>query len=309
SITPKVALGLEKVLNLPYSFWMNLQNNYDKEQLIQNEEADLEKKKELIKKYPYQELAQRGYVSGTEDWLEKGRELLKFFHFASLGALQKAVEADNHPILDASFRVYTRTGQIDKYSLASWVEIGKIESEKLESEKFSKTKLRSMIPVIRKLTREKNFLGTLQEVLSQCGVKLVLVHSLPKSQAAGVTYWADSETAVIQLGDRYNTIDVFWFTLFHEISHLILFTKHNILDLDIYKDDKQEKQANQWAADALIPDVDWKTFSEKNLFDENDILSFAKEQAIDPAIVVGRLQKEKLIPYTLFHELKRNVSF
>ena len=62
--------------------------------------------------------------------------------------------------------------------------------------------------------------------------------------------------------------------------------------------DAVEAEANEWAARSLLPSSAWQRFLAANAYRSEDaIRSFAAEQEIAPAIIVGRLQHEKLLPW------------
>ena len=54
----------------------------------------------------------------------------------------------------------------------------------------------------------------------------------------------------------------------------------------------------------VIPSKQYNHFITQKKFSKTAVMSFANEIGIDPGIVVGRLQKEKLITYKMLNELK-----
>ena len=95
----------------------------------------------------------------------------------------------------------------------------------------------------------------------------------------------------------------------HELSHLLDSYNSNVsyIDNDIACEpkNKTEEKANKTARDTLIPPDRFKLFVKENkpYFPRNVVISFAKELGIHSSIVVGRLQYEKLIPYTNLRNL------
>ena len=98
--------------------------------------------------------------------------------------------------------------------------------------------------------------------------------------------------------------DVFWFSLFHEIGHLVNgdLISNNFIDFMESKSDMEDK-ADDFAMDKLIDREAYKKFISKEKITENELINFAKEQKVQPFIVVGRLQKDKG-DYRLFYKLK-----
>jgi Zn-dependent peptidase ImmA (M78 family) len=71
----------------------------------------------------------------------------------------------------------------------------------------------------------------------------------------------------------------------------------------------EEEEANTFAANILIPASAWETFVAGNDFEESAITAFAAELDIAPGIVVGRLQREKLLPYNRGTSLFRKLTW
>jgi transcriptional regulator with XRE-family HTH domain len=115
---------------------------------------------------------------------------------------------------------------------------------------------------------------------------------------SGITKWFGPGRALVMLSFRYKSNDHFWFTLFHELAHL-LFHGKKLLFLEGWEDGlqmEQEAEADAWASNILIPANETKDL--KILGDDSvKITEFACRLGIAPGIVVGRLQREGLIPW------------
>ena len=98
--------------------------------------------------------------------------------------------------------------------------------------------------------------------------------------------------------------DEFWFTLFHEIGHLINgdIVSTQFIDYADSKSDIEDK-ADEFARKTLINEEAYETFINKKELTEENIIKFAEEQEIKPFIIVGRIQKERN-DYALFYNLK-----
>lgn len=97
------------------------------------------------------------------------------------------------------------------------------------------------------------------------------------------------------VNDRRLYSDTFWFTLFHEIGHIING------DYGVTFEDEQEnleEAADKYAEDKLIPPEEYEIFLKRNRFREEDIRVFAERIDRDPGIVLGRLQNDHIIPFS-----------
>ena len=67
----------------------------------------------------------------------------------------------------------------------------------------------------------------------------------------------------------------------------------------------QRKRADKFASDILIPMAAWKKFIAGDFRKKSVVIKFADDIGVSPAIVVGRLQHEKLLPYSHMNDLRR----
>ena len=110
----------------------------------------------------------------------------------------------------------------------------------------------------------------------------------------------DGNKIVVGLTARGKDADKFWFSLFHELAHIAL---GHISQINATSED-DEKAADQWAGDALITAGDFERFKSAGDYSERSVLHFAQEQGIAPGIVVGRMQLERMIKYSMLNNLK-----
>lgn len=296
-ITPETAIQLEKVVSVPASIWTNLEAEYRLIKAKDEESVSIEKETELLPKFPYLELKKQGMVQATRDKLKKVSELRKFFGVSSLKNLNIVEE------YNPAFRLATNA-KASKESIASWLRTGSVLSEKRDVAKFSKSKLINIIPLIRSLTLEADpniFLASLTTHLADCGVALVIVPHFPKTYVTGATFWKSPNKAVVMMSLRGSWGDVFWFSLFHEIGHIILHDKRSVFIEGNAKNanyNAQELEADKFASSHLIPDKEFTEFLNNLLFTKESIESFSRKIGIHPGVVTGRLQHNKLLPYT-----------
>lgn len=305
-LTHQTALKLETVLGIPARFWNNLESLYQEDLARIKQEFELEEEIEIVSLIPFNEMAKNGWIKTTRNAHEKVIELRKFFKVASLNQLT------NIRKLNTIFRKLDY-GKASDYALSAWIQKGIIESQLIETETFNKTKLKSILLELRSLTNEPPELlkKELVSMLSSCGIALVFLPHLKRTYAHGATIWSTKNKAVIVLSLRGKDADRFWFSLFHEIGHLILHKKEDIF---IHYDDpkmqnKLESEADKFSSDLLIPKDDYQYFISAHDFSSSAVESFAQKISISAGIVVGRLQHDKYIPYTHLNMLKIKYSW
>lgn len=148
------------------------------------------------------------------------------------------------------------------------------------------------------------------EFLAERGIALVVEPHLPPTRLDGAAMLGRSGAPVIGLTLREDRLDNFWFTLMHELVHAWkhLNSTHSraIADENIEKAnpkaDPIEREANDLAAEILIPRADWRRSRAHLSPTQQSILQFAREMQISPAIVAGKIRYERQ-NYALFSKL------
>ncbi len=110
----------------------------------------------------------------------------------------------------------------------------------------------------------------------------------------------DGNKIVVGLTARGKDADKFWFSLFHELAHIIL--GHVCQPNGTSEDD--EKAADKLSRDTLIAPEDFEAFKRNRDYSQSGVLQFANAQGITPGIVVGRMQLEGMIKYRMLNNLK-----
>ena len=139
-----------------------------------------------------------------------------------------------------------------------------------------------------------------QRFLAEKGIALVVLPALPKTKLDGAAMRDTEGAPIIGVTARFDRLDNFWFTLMHELVHA---WKHlpkwdvAITDERVEEgnddDDAKEAEANRLARDMFIPRMHWKR-SEAFLHpSEETVRALADRLHICPAIVAGRIRREK----------------
>lgn len=293
-LTTDVAIRLETVLGVPAQFWIRLEAVYREKLLKHEAEANLESNIEIARQFPYSEMAHYGWVPATRKASEKAENLRRYFEVVDLKLL------GDQQITKIACRRLAVTKKSD-LALMAWAQEAKLLARDIETEPVNIKKLEAEIPAIREYTREvpSAFAEDLTARLAACGIALVYLPSLKGSFLHGATF-TDGKKIVTGITARGADADRFWFSLFHEMAHIILGHINKTSGLT----DEDEKAADKWAGDVLIPANEYETFKRRGEFYEKAILDFADEQSIAPGIVVGRLQKDGMIDHNRLNHLK-----
>lgn len=138
------------------------------------------------------------------------------------------------------------------------------------------------------------------------GIVFLWEDSIPSMKLDGAVFSLPSGQIVIALSLRYARLDHFWFTLMHELAHVVLHAnqldKPILDDFDAVSESLIEQQADRLASDSLIPRNEWRSCPARYTNSADDIVSFAERLGISSQCVAGRLQRE-LGRYDLFSEI------
>jgi HTH-type transcriptional regulator/antitoxin HigA len=167
---------------------------------------------------------------------------------------------------------------------------------------YNERVLKDSIPLIRELTYEapENFYEVLKEILWKAGVVLVAVKNPKNTSVHGATRWF-GRNPLIQLSIHGRNADIMWFSLFHEIGHILLHGKREVfISFSKVQTNQREQEADEFATEALLPLTAFDEFEKRGNFTLKAVRAFAASIKISPDIIMGRLEHDKLVPYSQF---------
>jgi HTH-type transcriptional regulator / antitoxin HigA len=305
AITPETALQLERTLGVPAYLWTSLEADFRIIKARQAEGAALEKEIPLLREVPYSDLTAKGYIKKVSDKCHQVRECQAFYGVASL------TNIDRVNAYGAAFR-HSRARRASFLALAAWIRCAEVEAAKRETPPFQKAMLKARLEEIRRLTLvpPEDSIERLGASLFESGVNFILLPHLAKTSAHGAILWPDPKHPVLVLSTRGKWADLFWFSLFHELGHILLHGNKEIIDEESGEADEKELAADRFASDRLIPAVPYERFLARAKFDAAAISFFAAEIGIHPGILIGRLQHDRKLPFkTLLNEMRPRLDW
>lgn len=294
-LEPSVALLLESVLGIPASFWNNLEAIYQEQLARVKAENEMEKELELVSLFPYSKMANNGWVFKTKSRKEKLINLRSYFEVGKLSAL------DDLCIPGIAYRKVGESSKSD-YALAAWTQKAKLVARGIEASSINIKKLERKLSEIRAFTLmdPNEFYPKLREILLDCGIVLVVLPHIGGSFLHGASF-VDGKHIVLGLTVRGKDADKFWFSLFHEICHIV---DGHIYNLSPATSEEEEKKADEFSKDTLINTEDFQDFILSSNFTKSEIIKFSQKVGIHPGIVLGRLQNEGFVEFSKYHDLK-----
>lgn len=305
-ISADIAVKLSTVIGSSADFWLSLEDSYKiyKASLAQKKQAEREVNSDAYNKIPYSELVKMGWIKPTGNSVEKVLNLYGFLNITSLDLVLKTQSV--------AFRK-TDDERVNDYAVAVWLQKGENDVKQMRfdadySERKLKDSFSELLDIAYKMP--KDFFKKTVDVLAECGVILIAEKYLKGTYINGATRWIGNNP-VIQLSDRGKSDDRVWFTLFHEIGHILKHgKKEQFLNMDKNDKSKKEKEADDFASETLINHVTYESFLKKcnNGISKEKIVSFSDEHKISPSILVGRLKYDRIVEYSMFSEIHRKVK-
>lgn len=307
AITPETAIQLERSLGISATTWLGLESRYREAQARERDLAELEGHVDWLRRFPVKDLVARGILNRESRGPQRAAELLSFF-----GVSNPAGWEQYWGQVAASYRMSERL-KVSPYAVAVWLREAEHKVVDRELPEYSADRLRYLVPELRSFTRASAIAGAIgltQDLLESAGVGLVLVEGITGAPASGAVRWIRGRPWII-LTLRHRVDDQFWFSLFHEIGHLLEGGRRREVveelgDEDLTRDD--EVAANEFARETLLPIRDVDEWLGRTSIDRGAIQEFAADQGVAPGIVVGRLQRDGRIPRDRFNDLKRPVG-
>lgn len=288
AITPETARAIGEALGTGARVWLNLESEY-RLRLAESTKpiaSDIAPKAKLFSLYPVREMIRRGWIQHSDNVQVLESRLQEFSSRKLCPVARRAQQGDVTPLQRAWFQ--------RAHNLA----------EKLSTEKYSEAKLKHSLTSLKNLLHEAMEARHISRTLSEAGVRFLLLEALPNSKIDGACFWLNSKSPVVVISLRFDRIDNFWFTLIHELKHVEHrhALQQGVLEIDLLEEtehetQEEEIQVNAEAKEFLIPQEELEDFINRvrPFFSATKIVGFAARIGVHPGIVVGQLQRRRLI--------------
>lgn len=309
SITPEMAVQFEHVVKIPAHFWLNMQRNYDEFIARQEREYLLAESIKWAKQFPISDMVKKGWLPAKTTVAEKTSELLAFFSISNHRAWENYYCNQQ---LKVAFRISLAHTK-EPHAVSAWLRKGDLQATELTAQTYNEKKFKASLPEIKSIMTDhpNDFFRQLQALCLEAGVKVVHTPCIRKAPINGSTRWLN-DTPLIQLTGRYKRNDIFWFTFFHEAGHILLHGKKDIFMEDVDYSDRdiqKENEADEFAVKWTLSKEEEHEILQQDIITEEDIIEFAQKFNTHPAIIIGRLQRNKILSYSLGRQFFEPVEF
>jgi len=293
-ITNDTAIKLERVVGGTARFWLTREAQY-REMLVRIvERASLGEEADWLKQLPLKDMINFGWIRPLADKGEQVAECLRFFGVASVELWQRKYSEPS-----AAFRSSAKF-VMHAGAVAAWLRQGERQAATLHTGPYDPAAFKDALEVLRALTKEPEpeiFIPKLIETCATTGVAVVVEPAPKGCPVSGATLWLSPDKALLMLSLRHKTNDHFWFSFFHEAGHLLRHGKKlRFIEMEGAFGDEHEEEANEFSKNWLIPAPAARGLAIMGRSEEA-VRTFADQVGIAPGIVLGRMQKEGMLPW------------
>jgi len=296
SVTPEIAISFEEVFGVDANIFLSLQRNYDlaNARIVARPDPGRATRAHLFGGLPVSEMIKRGWlrVKDLRNMDEVEKEMSTFFGVESIEEIE---------ILPHAAKKTAVSGDATPVQIAWLYRVRQIAAGMIVG-KYSHASGKRAIELIRPLMSAAEEARKVPRILAECGIRFVIVESLPSAKIDGVCFWLNSSAPVIGLSMRHDRIDNFWFVLRHELEHVL--QEHGKTSISIDSElegeragtgmniSEEERIANAAAAEFCVPKKSMDSFITRKapVFAERDILGLAATLGVHPGLVAGQLR-------------------
>lgn len=299
-ISPETARGLAAAFGTSPELWMNLESAYRLSR-VRGDDSDLvARRARLYSKAPVKDMIRRGWIEPSDNIAVLEGRVMRFFQLDSI---------DDEPRIPRHAAKKSMSySEPANAAQKAWVLRARQLARAVHTEPFSEIGLADAMARLRLLLHVPQEVRHVPRVLSDAGIKFVIVEHLPGTKIDGACFWVD-ESPVIAMSLRYDRIDNFWFVLMHEMGHLSAGAESFDMDLEGKRDEAElpeaERQANAFASENLVPPKKLESFIARirPLYSTRRVEAFAQTLGVHPSIVVGQLHYRGEIAYSSFRKM------
>lgn len=256
-------------------------------------------------RFPIRELVQRGWMKTADATsrrrlsFEQSRSAMEDF-FRPVGGPGAALA-----VLHKTDRVRT-AASTDRFALAAWAGYVRRRADAasvqgtFRASEWGTDRLREL----RNLSRFDVGPRLAVQFLCERGIAVVIAPHLKRTRLDGAALLRSDGAPVVALTLRHDRLDNFWFSLFHELMHVIMHLRvglegptverYFLDDLDVSADTSAiESEADDAAREALVPTDAWNKSAVRFAVAPATVTQLALELGVADAIVAGRVRFER----------------
>lgn len=295
SITVLIAKKLSEVFKQSPQFWLNLDSNYRIRLEESAENNDVAAKALIFRYMPINEMRKREWLDKSQNEIKELRESVKkYWKINDLKHLDVIYERDNI----VNFRKSENSKNYQPYYVITWLQRVKQIADTIKLNEYKRENLIELGKKLANYTIMPDGIEKFIKELNKIGIKFIVLSHLKNTYIDGATFLY-RKNPVIAYTARYDRIDNFWFTVAHEIGHIINhLSETEIVDnFDEKSEEKIEVEANKFTESQLKTSLILECTKEYIRINRARIELISQKLKIHPAVIVGTLHYHKKLDY------------
>jgi len=308
-MTAEMAQLLSSVFKQSPEYWLQLDAHYRLRKEKDRPNPKPAERAQMFQYMPIRDMQKRGWL--TEDSEKLCGEVKKFWDISAIdfAFFQEQTQA-------ACFRRSPAYTLFNSNFALTWLQKVKNEARKKPvGLPYNRTALEVLALKIPEFTTKENGIKEFFQGLKKSGVLFLFIPHLEKTYTDGAALWIGDNPVIVYTG-RLDRNDNFWFTITHEIGHVLLheekLKRHepflDALDKNGGELKPEDQQADDFARERLrIPEI-LRAFAGKMRISKRQLQNFAEIFNVHPGIIVGCLQHDKIISFSFFNQFKEPIK-
>lgn len=297
SMTKAIADKIEEVLGISAISLVNMQTQYEYDvKVIEQKGVEEQKSVNMLKLYD--EVFDVKTVLKRASLLAES-SVVKLKYLKEICQLPKPAELQLE--VAGMFKKSAKTG-LDVRMLMTWKILAETKARALgiDGEFVRDNEAKVVAELTSALHKNIDTESTIKNILSRNGIAFCIEEKVDRASVDGYSYFNDGIPYII-LTRRYDRIDNFAFALMHEVGHIYRhytddYKQNYKLSISDYDNESvEEHEANEYAANALIPNREWKNAPQVRLNSitiQKKYSEWAMEKGLNKWIVLGRISYE-----------------
>ena len=290
-------LARKRSLTLPMARALNKHLHIPAEVLLREPNPPKTWDDDQWRAFPLRAMANRGWIPNVPGLSHHAKEIME-------NLLERAGASPGSP---AMFR---QTGlranaKADSYAVQAWCwqAMALANRNRPKADYAPDTITFGVLHEVAQLSRLQDGPRRAAESLAELGVPLVVLRHLPRTYLDGAALQLVDGRPVVALTLRYDRLDNFWFCLLHELAHVgrhmdyddprAFLDDQSLRRVEPSEEDPREAEADEWAEEALIPQEAWDASNVRTHPTAINVIHFASQIGVHPAIVAGRVRFER----------------
>jgi len=216
-LTIEIARLLGEVFNTSAQYWINIDSGYRlwKEQDKTEKEMAADLKGMIYERMPVNDMIKKEWLLPYENIDELKEQVLDFWGMKSLDFSH--LDTNLLPCLTRKSEAYNQYNA--SYAL-TWYRKAFLVAEAKRPRPYDQQKLKLVYEKLHSFTVKYGGINKFLKELKEAGVIFFVLPHLNKTYLDGAAFFSGANPVIVYTG-RYKRIDNFWFTIAHEIAHII----------------------------------------------------------------------------------------